>query len=104
MSDESGPVISLQEFRDKRNDGREKCWVTFIGFPFDEHGKLKTLRLTVETTESEVETAIEIARERGGIFFEEGSISTWFLPWPCAAVYIRRFRAKSVAARNRERP
>ena len=100
--DDRGPIVSLQEYRDQK-PGKGPCWITFIGFPFDDRGHLKTLRLTVETVESEIEGVIRVAQERGGVYFEESPIATWFLPWPCAAVYIRHEKPKTAGKQTRGR-
>ncbi len=77
----------------KPPEGSGPCNVAFIGHPFKTpEGQQTTLSVTVTIEDGDFAGLIATIKDFGGIFIppEEGQsgVTSWFLPWPCAAVRI----------------
>lgn len=81
-------VVEMSDYRSSSGDGVFE--VTFIA-PRSTTPEGDQLNFTYTTLADDPDAAIAKVREAGGIFAEkEGEDTVWFMPWPCAAVRIKR--------------
>jgi len=90
-------IIKLADYR-IGGDGKNLCWVTFIGREFRDNFGERRLQLTIEVPDGNVERTISRVREDGGFYVTEDAVDSWFSPWPCAAVHVRWFYARSASS------
>jgi hypothetical protein len=88
-------IVNLGDYRASAPGPVE---VTFFAASFrDEEDRLHHLSYSVRLQGFELGELIENAQSNGGIFIDGGDVdSSWFLPWPCAAVRVRKVCGRAV--------